>query len=840
VPIIVNDRALGLVVISEVEEHAFDQNDVRLLETLCTNIGMAIENARLLEAARESERRMADIIEFLPDATLVIDSEGSVIAWNRAIEEMTGVKAAEMLGKGGYEYALPFYGERRPILVDLVRKSNQELEKTYVQARRQGQIITGETYAQALPGGARFLQATASILDDSKGSRVGAIEIIRDITDRKRAENELRESNETLRLIFEHAFDGISIYEEFPDEDRRVLLDCNERYCQMAGRKKEELLTIHDTRTVQIDLGNDAERFGFAPIAEGRAFSGVFAWVRPDGKENIIEYNAAPTKVGDRYFTIGLDRDVTERRRAQEELRQAKEMAEAATQAKSAFLANMSHELRTPLNAIIGFTRIVRRKAESVLPEKQTENLDKVLTSSEHLLGLINTVLDIAKIEAGRMDVIAANFRVAALIDLCANTAQSLLHPEVSLEKEIDASLSTIYSDQDKIRQIILNLLSNAAKFTPAGKITLAARLDGDNLRISVTDTGIGISKEALPRIFKEFQQADSSTTRQYGGTGLGLSISRSLARLLGGDITIESELGKGSTFALIIPVKYRGTQFQPSEPIASAPVAKSTLVVEARSPLTAEISRKQILVIDDDPDAVYLLQENLSQQEYAITGTRSGQEGLRIAREQPPQAILLDIIMPGADGWQVLHDLKADPATASIPVILLTIVDRKALGLRLGAAAYLLKPLNPVAVRETLERVIASGSGRQKQVLVVDDDPHVADMLRQFLPDDEFMLESAPDGIAGLEAIAARRPDVLLLDLMMPHLDGFGVIERLRADPATRDLPVIVISAKDLSPDETFRLRETVALVMQKQGFQGDKIVDEIANILKNHGDRQ
>jgi signal transduction histidine kinase len=325
----------------------------------------------------------------------------------------------------------------------------------------------------------------------------------------------------------------------------------------MAGRAKEELMAIQDTRAIQRDLGVDQERFDFEPITSGRVFSGVFAWLRPDGRENIIEYNAAPTKVGDRYFTIGLDRDVTERRHNEEELRKARAAAEQANQAKSAFLANMSHELRTPLNAIIGFTRIVRRKAEGALPEKQIENLDKVLVSADHLLNLINTVLDIAKIEAGRMDVLAANFRLAALVDLCANTAQPLLKPAVVLEKRVDEGLTYVYSDQDKIRQIVLNLLSNAAKFTHEGKIVLAARQDGDRLRVSGSDTGIGISAEALPRIFKEFQQADNTTTRQYGGTGLGLSISRNLARLLGGDLTVESELGKGSTFTLVIPIHY-------------------------------------------------------------------------------------------------------------------------------------------------------------------------------------------------------------------------------------------------------------------------------------------
>lgn len=666
------------------------------------------ELKRAEAATQESERRLADIINFLPDATLVIDEDGRVIAWNRAIEEMTGIEAEEMLGKGNLAYALPFYGERRPILIDLVLLPQDEFEKKkYVQIKRTGEILTGETYTPALKSGPRYLFAMAAPLHDVQGNVVGAIETIRDITDRKQAE---------------------------------------------------------------------------------------------------------------------------------EELQKAKADAEMANHAKSAFLANMSHELRTPLNSIIGFTRIVRRKAESVLPAKQTENLDKVLVSAENLLNLINTVLDIAKIEAGRMDVLASNFRIDPLINLCANTAQPLLHPSVVLEKQVDESLVTLYSDQDKIRQIILNLLSNAAKFTHEGKITLIAEQDGENLRISVADTGIGISAEALPNIFKEFEQADPTTTRKYGGTGLGLTISRNLARLLGGDLTLASELGQGSTFTMVIPTQYRRKSSQILETPAHlsldhlpAPVPKN-----AKSPEPVS-AKKQILVIDDDPDAVYLLQENLDQGEFEITGSRNGQEGLRMARENQPQAILLDILMPGMDGWQVLNDLKEDPATASIPVILLTIVDKKALGFRLGAAAYLLKPLDPVAVREALDRLILRDDRQPRRILVVDDDPNVADMLRQFLPESEFRLESALDGVAGLQAIEANRPDILLLDIIMPRLDGFGVIENLRAHPQTRDLPIIVISAKDLSADESARLKETVAVVMKKQAFQGEKLVDEINHALGN-----
>ncbi|MFM8423823.1 MAG: GAF domain-containing protein, partial [Chloroflexota bacterium] len=518
-----------------------------------------------------------------------------------------------------------------------------------------------------------------------------------------------------------------------------------------------------------------------------------------------------------------------ETQRLFDEAKEAREAAEQANQAKSAFLANMSHELRTPLNAIIGFTRIVRRKGEEALPAKQLENLDKVLGSSEHLLSLINTVLDIAKIEAGRMDVQAANFNINSLIDLCANTATPLLKPTVRLVKQAQDDLGNIYSDQDKIKQIILNLLSNAAKFTSAGKITLHARRENEMMVVDVSDTGIGITEEALGRIFEEFQQADTSTTRQYGGTGLGLTISRNLARLLGGDLTVTSQYGKGSTFTLTVPIQY-GTKSDSTLNPDTAPIHRSGTTTKT------DAAKKLVLVIDDDPDAVYLLRENLGPDEFEIIGARNGIRGHEKARELKPDAILLDILMPDKDGWQVLHDLKNDPTTTNIPIILLTIVDKKALGMRLGAAAYLLKPLNPGEVLTTLRKVIKPKDHERIHVLTVDDDPHIAEMLRQQLPESEFRLDSALDGEAGLAAVEAERPDVILLDIMMPHLDGFGVIERLRENPETRELPIIVISAKELTDDEVARLRESVVLIMRKQGFDGEKLAEEIKHTLQ-HG---
>jgi GAF domain-containing protein/DNA-binding response OmpR family regulator len=530
--------------------------------------------------------------------------------------------------------------------------------------------------------------------------------------------------------------------------------------------------------------------------------------------------------------------------RLYKEAQESRAAAEQANKAKSTFLANMSHELRTPLNAIIGFTRIVRKKSDSLLPQKQLENLDKVLTSSEHLLGLINTVLDIAKIEAGRMDVIAGNFSIGALADQCANLATPLLKPNVTLGKQVDVNLGIIYSDQDKIKQIVLNLLSNAAKFTHEGKITLAVeKCDEDTIRISVSDSGIGISEEALSRIFDEFQQADTSTTRQYGGTGLGLAISRNLARLLGGDLTATSEPGKGSTFSLTIPMQYGKKATARADALtlrhAQGDAARSTGLKPDTAKFTGSYSqvdsaKKRVLVIDDDPDAAYLLQESLSQNEFTVIGAPNGRTGFQLAKETRPDAILLDILMPETDGWQVLNDLKMDEATMDIPVVLLTIVDKKALGFKLGAAAYLLKPLHPTVVLDALRRVIGEKEHPHKHVLVVDDDPNIAEMLRQTLSEEDFVLASAEDGEAGLRAIEARRPDVILLDLMMPKLDGFGVIERLRLDPELRNIPIVVISAKDLSEEESKTLKESVAFVMKKQGFKGDLLMEEINSVMK------
>ncbi len=506
------------------------------------------------------------------------------------------------------------------------------------------------------------------------------------------------------------------------------------------------------------------------------------------------------------------------------ETQHAQKQAEDATKAKSTFLANMSHELRTPLNAIIGFSRIVKRKGEGILPEKQVENLEKVLVSADHLLGLINTVLDISKIEAGRMDVHPVNFALGPLVELVISTSQSLIRQDkVRLESQIADGIPQIYSDQEKIKQILINLISNAAKFTQEGLISVSVECHGSAIEIKVADTGTGIAPKALEHIFTEFQQEDSSTTREYGGTGLGLSISRSLARLIEGDLLVSSEVGKGSIFMLTLPVCFgEGNSQATSE------------IMEESIPSEKEKDSQMILVIDDNLDAINLMKQNLEEAGYKVITATSGDEGIAKAKKYQPFVITLDIVMPKKDGWQVMHDLKAHPATRDIPVVVVTIVNKKKLGLRLGAADYLLKPLDEKQVLESLERFATPKNGNKpKSLLVVDDDPNVVDMIKQTISEGVYRVSTAMDGEEALQKIAQDPPDVILLDLMMPKMDGFEVIDSLKADMRCRDIPVIVLTAKLLSKSERDMLSQSAAKIIQKQGISDEQLLTEINSVI-------
>ena len=481
---------------------------------------------------------------------------------------------------------------------------------------------------------------------------------------------------------------------------------------------------------------------------------------------------------------------------AKEEAEAAKDAAEAANRAKSAFLANMSHELRTPLSAVIGYTEMTEDEVEDAGGTALLDDLGKVKSNARHLLSLINDVLDLSKIEADRMDTFAEDVDVATLVEEAAGTVGALVDKRGnSLVLDVAPDVGSMRTDVVKLRQCLFNLLSNAAKFTENGRITLQVRREGVEsaalVAFHVSDTGIGMTPEQLGRLFQRFTQADETTTRKFGGTGLGLALTRAFGRLLGGDITVESTSGEGTTFTLRLPVRMPERQdlHQAEEP-------RSSMVPE---------HRQIVLVIDDDPAHRDLMTRFLERQGFAVVTAANGPSGLETARAVKPRAITLDVVMPQVDGWMVLAELKADPEMAKIPVVMVTFNRDDALGEALGAADTVGKPVEWNRLRTVMER-LRDADG---DILIVDDDVGVRERLRSVLERQNWTVIEAGDGQEALAKVIHGPPRAILLDLNMPVMDGFAFLHDLREKPGCADIPVIVFSARDLSASDRQRLQD-------------------------------
>jgi len=526
------------------------------------------------------------------------------------------------------------------------------------------------------------------------------------------------------------------------------------------------------------------------------------------------------------------------------ELEIEREKAYDANQSKSQFLANMSHELRTPLNAIIGYSEMLEEELHEVNDTKYVDDILKINSAGKHLLSLINDILDLSKVEAGKMNVFLETTEIAAICEYTVATIQPLAERnDNKLVLDCPGDIGEMYSDVTKIRQVLFNLLSNACKFTQHGEVTLSVhrvkKPDGDWIDFSVSDTGIGMSAEQMQNLFEAFSQADATISRDYGGTGLGLAICKRFTELMGGKLRAESKPGKGSTFHLQLPAEIKN-QAASDVPVVSgvSELARYTEdAVSARQGGNQDEDRRKrlsrVLVIDDDETVHDMLFRLLSKEGFLVETADDGESGVQKARELKPDVIVLDVLMPGMDGWDVLTRLKNNPDTESIPVVMLTMVDDRSKGYTLGVTDYIYKPVDREKLVTALTRCVRYGD--TAPILIVDDDSTQRDMLKRTLEKEGWETIRAHNGRAALEAVRARMPSIIILDLMMPEMDGFELIHTLRKNPETREIPVVVLTAMDLSHADQAMLANNATEVLKKGASSRDEVLKIVKDLVQS-----
>jgi signal transduction histidine kinase/CheY-like chemotaxis protein len=649
----------------------------------------------------------------------------------------------------------------------------------------------------------------AIALDQLLAEREQAAARLEKIVDERTAE--LQRRGTELRVTFDNMMQGVMMF----DSDLKVAA---------WNRQVVELLKLPETYLPGgphfVDyiryLAERGEYGAVDPEAEVRRLtaaagqSHTFERTRPDGTVLEIRHNPLPEG-----GIVVIYSDVTERKRYEETLTAARDQAEAMSRTKSSFLANMSHELRTPLNAIIGLTDMMVSNAPRFGTEKAAEPLRRVNRAGKHLLDLINQVLDLSKIEAGKLDLNLETVRIPPLTDEVVGTARGLAEQNKNrLVVECASDIAPLLVDPLRLRQILLNLLSNACKFTKDGEVSLhvtPVSVEGRNwVDFAVADTGIGMTPEQVNRLFEEFVQADQTTARNYGGTGLGLAITRKLCRMMGGDTLVTSEIGKGSTFVARLP---------------ASPATPAPIDLPADAPDEPVPSGDCVLVIDDDLTARELIANHLRGAGFAVVTAAGGREGLKRAEELHPIAITLDVLMPDIDGWTVLAALRGNPDLADIPVVMATITDdQQHKGMTFGAAGYLTKPID----RDRLIALLQPYQARVRRtcVLLVEDDPTQRERIRSWLEPQEWQISEAENGRVALDRLVDEVPDIILLDLMMPEMDGFQLITALQERPAWRRIPVIVITSLDLTAADRARLNSGVEGILLKDSFDPAQLV--------------
>ena len=818
------------------------------------------ERNRAAGHLRRSEARNAAILATSLDCIVAIDAESRIVEWNPAAERTFLYSREEVIGRPLPELIIP------PALREAHRTGLAHYLETG-EGPVLGQRI--EVPARKADGTEIPVELAIQRIEGSEPAAFSAT--LRDIGARKAAEAAV----ETHARLANLAGDvGLALTQDASLGE--LLQTCAEALVRDLGASVARVWTLDasgDILELQASAGMDTEVHGSQsrlPVAAhpiGRIAHdgapkvvhldpddpsfGEAEWIergkmvgfagyplllegRPVGVVGV--YSPEPPLAKDALKALATAADAmalgVNRKRVERDLERAKEGAEEASRTKSLFLANMSHELRTPLNAILGYSEMLQEEAEDQGVPDFVPDLQKINGAGQHLLSLINDVLDISKIEAGKMELYVEEFDVAKLLDEVESTVAPLVEANGNVFRVGSSdNLGTMRSDLTKVRQCLYNLVSNAAKFTHEGTIALEvgretmAGVDSETpeewMTFRVTDTGIGMTAEQILRLFQAFTQADASTTRRYGGTGLGLTITRRFCQMMGGDVTVSSVPGEGSAFTMKIRAVAPATD---GEEVAAETEAESSKTVPP-------VPGTCVLVIDDDPIQRDLMLRFLRSEGFPAEAAEGGEEGLRLARRLRPLAITLDVMMPGMDGWSVLAALKADPEMRDTPVVMLTMVDDQRRGYAMGAVEYATKPVD----RERLARILQRHACPTPPctVLLVEDDEPTRSVTATMLRKDGWAVVEAEDGAEALKRVEARVPDLVLLDLMMPKMDGFEFAEALRANEAWREVPVVVLTAMDLTDEERTRLNGQVQSVLQKSGQDIGKVLRQVRDLV-------